>query len=272
MNEIVSQSGGANRTLSYDLNGNITSDGSTRTFEWDAANHVIAINYTGQTTRSTGTVVARYDYDPYGRSTTVLGTTPTELNFTGLYRHSKSNLDLATFRAYDPNLGRWLNRDPIAEEGGINLYGYVENNPGSAVDPLGLCRQKGESFYQCLDRYAQDFYGPVLWWSDNLGWYGLGSAAVNARTSVLTSATQRAAENAIKDAPLAGARSGGSMLERRAAAARAAGAASRITVTSGILRFLSKASGVVGAAGTGFSAGARMAFIDECQTECPECP
>jgi RHS repeat-associated protein len=66
------------------------------------------------------TVVARYDYDPYGRSITVLGTTPTDFNFTGLYRHSKSNLDLATFRAYDPDLGRWLSRDPIAETGGIS--------------------------------------------------------------------------------------------------------------------------------------------------------
>jgi RHS repeat-associated protein len=57
---------------------------------------------------SGGTVVARYDYDPFGRSTTVLGATPTDFNFTGLYRHSKSNLDFATYRAYDPDLGRWL--------------------------------------------------------------------------------------------------------------------------------------------------------------------
>jgi RHS repeat-associated protein len=85
-----------------------------------------------------GTVAARYDYDPYGRSTTILGTTPTDMNFTGLYRHSKSNLDLAVYRAYDPDLGRWLNRDPIAEKGGLNLYGYVGNNPANAVDLRGL--------------------------------------------------------------------------------------------------------------------------------------
>ncbi|PYI94744.1 MAG: hypothetical protein DME97_00105 [Verrucomicrobia bacterium] len=85
-----------------------------------------------------GTVVARYDYDPYGRSTTVLGTTPTDFNFTGLYRHSKSNLDLATYRAYDPDLGRWLSRDPIGERGGINLYGYVGNTPANLTDRLGL--------------------------------------------------------------------------------------------------------------------------------------
>ena len=84
------------------------------------------------------TLGARYDYDSYGRSTTALGTTPTDVNFTGLYRHSKSNLDLATYRPYDPDLGRWLSRDPIGETGGINLYGYVGNNPVNATDPLGL--------------------------------------------------------------------------------------------------------------------------------------
>jgi len=92
----------------------------------------------GRADRSGGTVVARYDYDPYGRSTTILGITPTDLNFTGLYRHSKSNLDLATYRAYDPDLGRWLSRDPIAENGGLNLYAYVGNSPATYLDPLGL--------------------------------------------------------------------------------------------------------------------------------------
>ena len=75
--------------------------------------------------KSNDTVVARYDYDPWGRSTTVINTTLPDFNFTGLYRHSASNLDLAVYRAYDPDLGRWISRDPIGETGGFNLYGYV---------------------------------------------------------------------------------------------------------------------------------------------------
>jgi RHS repeat-associated protein len=73
----------------------------------------------------------------------VLGTTPTDFNFTGLYRHAKSSLDLATFRAYDPDFGRWLNRDPIAERGGLNLYDYVGNSPIANVDLSGLVANRG---------------------------------------------------------------------------------------------------------------------------------
>jgi hypothetical protein len=42
------------------------------------------------------------------------------------------------YRFYDPNLQRWLNRDPILENGGINLYGFIENDPVQYVDVWGL--------------------------------------------------------------------------------------------------------------------------------------
>jgi RHS repeat-associated protein len=83
-------------------------------------------------------VVGRYDYDPWGRSTTKVSTVLPDFNYTGLYRHGPSNLDMAVHRFYDPDLGRWISRDPIGEEGGLNLYTYVENNPLNVIDPLGL--------------------------------------------------------------------------------------------------------------------------------------
>ena len=61
-----------------------------------------------------------------------------DFRYTGHYFHEKSGLSLAPFRAYNSNLGRWISRDPIEENGGANLYGYVSNNPISLWDPFGL--------------------------------------------------------------------------------------------------------------------------------------
>ncbi|MCB1131812.1 MAG: hypothetical protein KDN05_11825 [Verrucomicrobiae bacterium] len=41
------------------------------------------------------------------------------------------------YRYYHPDLGRWLSRDPIGEEGGMNLYGFVGNSPPIHKDAYG---------------------------------------------------------------------------------------------------------------------------------------
>ena len=43
------------------------------------------------------------------------------------------------YRYYDPITGRWPSRDPIEEDGGVNLYGFVGNNGFNYLDILGLC-------------------------------------------------------------------------------------------------------------------------------------
>ena len=91
-----------------------------------------------EVTANTGTVRARYDYDPYGKITKVSGDLDSDFRYTGHYYHAQSGLHLALYRAYDSESGRWLNRDPIGEAGGINLYGYVGNNPVNLTDPTGL--------------------------------------------------------------------------------------------------------------------------------------
>lgn len=52
-------------------------------------------------------VVARYDYDPYGRRTLVSGS---DFGFTGHYLHKTTEVYQTLFRVYDPELGRWRSR------------------------------------------------------------------------------------------------------------------------------------------------------------------
>ncbi len=88
-------------------------------------------------TDSAGAIKARYAYDPYGRRTKLSGNREADFGFTGFYYHAASGLSMAPFRTYNAELGRWLSRDPIAENGGLNLYGYVGNDPLNRIDPLG---------------------------------------------------------------------------------------------------------------------------------------
>src|SRR5256884_2575542 len=87
-------------------------------------------------------MVATYRYDPYGNTISSSGT----LASLNLYRFSSKEVDpnytdsglyYYGYRWYDPNLQRWPNRDPIEERGGINLYGFVSNDPITWVDYIG---------------------------------------------------------------------------------------------------------------------------------------
>jgi len=86
---------------------------------------------------SAGVMQARYDYDPYGRQTVVAGSFQADFGYAGMYYHAASGLNLTLYWAYDSDLGRWNSRDPLAEQAGLNLYAYVENNPIIAIDPDG---------------------------------------------------------------------------------------------------------------------------------------
>jgi RHS repeat-associated protein len=99
---------------------------------------------------SSQTLGASYKYNPFG------GTISSSGIYAGAnrYRFSSKEVNVSNgtyyygYRWYHSNLQRWLNRDPLEEEGGINLYTYVGNNPVNAIDPLGLtCKSNWDFFW-----------------------------------------------------------------------------------------------------------------------------
>jgi RHS repeat-associated protein len=92
-------------------------------------------------TDASGNLRARYSYDPFGRQTKISGNVDADFAFAGMFWSPEASLSLTRFRAYDPNLGRWLSRDPLKNAEvieGPNLYAYAANNPVNLTDPLGL--------------------------------------------------------------------------------------------------------------------------------------
>ena len=53
------------------------------------------------------------------------------------YKGFSGRVSYYGYRYYDPETGRWPSRDPIEEEGGINLYGFVGNDGVNRWDYLG---------------------------------------------------------------------------------------------------------------------------------------
>jgi RHS repeat-associated protein len=86
----------------------------------------------------TDEVLASYQYDPYGNKLTQSGPWQDQpYQWSSKEHHLASGLVYYLFRYYSPETGRWPNRDPIEEEGGLNLYGFVRNNPVLFQDPFG---------------------------------------------------------------------------------------------------------------------------------------
>lgn len=87
-----------------------------------------------------GTIVAHYEYSLFGEITAQSGA----LSNSFTHRFSTkpwcpiTRLSEYEFRMYNQSLGRWISRDPIEEEGGLNLYKFADNNPIILIDQYGL--------------------------------------------------------------------------------------------------------------------------------------
>jgi RHS repeat-associated protein len=82
---------------------------------------------------------ANYEYDPFGQSICATGLVAKENPFRFSTKRTDNTTDLVLYeyRVYVPSTGRWPSRDPIAELGGKNLYGFCGNAPITYIDPFG---------------------------------------------------------------------------------------------------------------------------------------
>lgn len=87
-----------------------------------------------------GSSAANYDYDPFGNILKSVGDYAKQnpIKFSTKYTDSETDLVYYGYRYYDPQSGRWLGRDALAEEGGVNLTAFNSNDPINKVDAQGL--------------------------------------------------------------------------------------------------------------------------------------
>jgi RHS repeat-associated protein len=81
-------------------------------------------NLTALADGATGALAAEYEYDPFGnvlRSSGAYGK-QNPFRFSGKYFDTETGLSYYGFRYYSASLGRFVNRDPLEERGGWNLY------------------------------------------------------------------------------------------------------------------------------------------------------
>jgi RHS repeat-associated protein len=203
-NRLTAETSNGTHTYQYDGNGRrvtkAAASGNTTTYVYDASGELAAeYDITPQSaqcttcylsndhlgsvrlvTDSSGQVISRHDYLPFGEEigggyagrTPGLGFGTAEgvtQRFTGKERDSESGLDYFGARYYGSALGRFTSPDwsdkpePVAyanlnDPQTLNLYGYVRNNPLAHSDPDGHCTVDGEQHFGWCIWHTLGFY------------------------------------------------------------------------------------------------------------------
>ncbi len=194
-------------------------------------------------------------------------------------------------RVYSPDLGRFLQTDPIRfDAGDVNLYRYVGNGVTRLKDPSGLCPSDEEEVEEdedkkpepkpepkpkrpvlkgggisCVDRCLIEEYGSALGWFDDLGYYGIGSAVAGVATDIAANSVESALNRSMRSTLQEGLSQG---RNPSAPAQRVRDGATesfdRMSNSRSSLRAASRLSGIVGGSATVASVTARA----YCQWKC----
>ena len=103
----------------YDANGNIT-----------------------EYVNAAGSIAASRTYGPFGETVGITGAAGTFTHWWSTKPwDNETGFSEYEYRMFSAELGRWPNRDPIEEQGGINLYSYVLNSSVNYLDYVGLAAE-----------------------------------------------------------------------------------------------------------------------------------
>lgn len=165
-----------------------------------------------------GNVTQAFDYRPYGAQ--ALGIPLEGPGYTGHVNDADTGLVYMQARYYDPEIGRFLSRDPagisVGDTFGVNRYVYANNNPHGYVDPDGEAIQAlwGAPIGALVEIGAQKLVNPradINWKSVGVSTVlgaatgGIGSVARTAAIRGSISASQAVGRTAMANAALAAA-------------------------------------------------------------------
>jgi RHS repeat-associated protein len=98
---------------------------------------------------ASGTIIATYDYAPYGTAVASMSPAPNGPGYTGHVNDPDTGLVYMQARYYDPAVGRFLSVDPAGVSMGnlfnFNRFAYVNNNPIANIDPDGTTCTRSDS-------------------------------------------------------------------------------------------------------------------------------
>lgn len=114
---------------------------------------------------ATGLASAAYEYGPFGEPLRVTGplAAANPFAFSTKFTDRESGLLYYGYRYYSPSLGRWLNRDPMGQRGGINTMAFLHNSSPNGVDTDGRFGYFFEGYDAVLELFGPDwtFFGTV---------------------------------------------------------------------------------------------------------------
>jgi RHS repeat-associated protein len=149
-------------------------------------------NVHGMIKASDGSIAAAYEYDAFGNILRESGSyaASNPFQYSTKYTDVETGLVYYGHRFYSPSLGRFINKDPAEEAGGVNLYGFCGNNVINGYDLLGLAVNAASpgDLNPALRNSADATVQARFAWLDSVlqtsvgNWYSMGGGAASQRS------------------------------------------------------------------------------------------